>query len=192
MGFMSLNDEQENQQEQKSLALTEEQQVRRELAIREIRQFGDPVLRAKALVIEQFDAVLCERAQWMGELMRDAIGIGLAAPQVGISQRMLVYALELEGPVTTLINPEITWSSEELDVMEEGCLSLQGVQVEVERPTKIAVRAQNLDGEKIEFEAAELEARVIQHELDHLNGVLILDRTTQNQRRAALEVLRNG
>jgi peptide deformylase len=128
----------------------------------------------------------------MGVLMADSIGIGLAAPQVGVSHRLLVYRVEPDSPVQPLVNPEIEWSSRDQETMEEGCLSLPGVHVEVERPLHIRVNAQDDKGDSIVVEASGLEARVIQHEVDHLDGVLILDRTSRDQRKEAVKALREA
>jgi len=171
-------------------ALTEEQRARREAALRQIRKFGDPVLRARAREIDTFDDALREEVARMGRLMHESIGIGLAATQVGTLNRVLVYRVQPESPVNALINPVIEWRGKETEVMEEGCLSLPGVVVDVERPVHVRVSARDEDGEPIEIEASGLEARVIQHEVDHLDGVLILDRTTRDQRKEAVRVLR--
>jgi peptide deformylase len=128
----------------------------------------------------------------MGALMDDALGIGLAATQLGVMHRVLVYRAEAESPLGVLINPEIEDTSDELETMEEGCLSLPGVGVEVERPVDVRVRAQDETGAEITVEASGLEARVIQHEIDHLDGVLILDRTSRDQRKQAMRALREG
>jgi peptide deformylase len=128
----------------------------------------------------------------MGELMGDALGVGLAANQVGVLHRVLVYRVAHEAPVATLVNPEVEWSGKETEIMEEGCLSLPAVLVDVERPIHVRVRAQDQHGERIVVEASGLEARVIQHEIDHLDGVLILDRTTREQRKQAVRTLREG
>ena len=128
----------------------------------------------------------------MGKLMHDAYGIGLAATQVGVMHRLLVYRTELEGSVAALVNPVLEWSSKEKESSEEGCLSLPGVGVEVERPVHVRVRAQDERGEHILVEASGLEARVIQHEMDHLDGVLILDRTSRDQRKQAMRTLREA
>src|SRR4051812_33557719 len=170
--------------------ISDEARARRELALRQIRQFGDPVLRARAREIEVFDDALRDEVARMGRLMIDSIGIGLAATQVGTLNRVLVYRVQQESPVNALINPEIEWRSKDEDIMEEGCLSLPGVVVDVERPLHIRVRAQDEHGDDIEIEASGLEARVIQHEVDHLDGVLILDRTTRDQRKEAVRALR--
>ena len=128
----------------------------------------------------------------MGELMHDALGIGLAATQLGILHRVLVYRAYVDDPITALVNPVIEWRSEELEVAEEGCLSLPGVHVEVERPAQVRVRARDETGRELEIEAEGLEARVIQHEVDHLDGVLILDRISKEARKEAMRAMREG
>ena len=165
-------------------------QARREAALRLIRQYGDPVLRSRALAVDRFDAHLREQVQRMGALMDDAIGIGLAATQVGLLNRVLVYKVEPDAPAIALVNPVLEWSGDETEWMDEGCLSLPGVLVEVERPVHVRVRAQDEHGDGIFVEASGLEARVIQHEIDHLDGVLILDRTPRDQRKQAMRTLR--
>lgn len=166
--------------------------ARRKLALQQICQFGDPVLKTKALPVERFDDDLRTQVQWMGKLMDDALGIGLAATQIGKLNRVLVYRVEQDSPVNVLINPEIEWSGKDTEWADEGCLSLPGVQVEVERPVNVRVRALDADGSALTVEAAGLEARVIQHEMDHLDGVLILDRTSREQRKDAMRVLREA
>ena len=166
--------------------------ARRDAAMAHIRRFGDPVLKTRARPVERFDAALREEIQRMGVLMHDSIGIGLAAPQVGVSHRLLVYRVEPASPVQALVNPEIEWRSRDDEIMEEGCLSLPGVHVEVERPVHVRVRAQDGDGDAITVEASGFEARVIQHEIDHLDGVLILDRTTRGARKEAIRALREA
>jgi peptide deformylase len=170
--------------------LTEEERARREAALRHVRQYGDPVLRATARPVDVFDDALREEAARMGRLMVDSIGIGLAATQVGTLHRLLVYRVEQDSPVNALVNPVLEWKSKESEVMEEGCLSLPGVVVDVERPLHVRVTAQDATGAPIEIEASGLEARVIQHEMDHLDGVLILDRTSRDQRKEAIRGLR--
>jgi len=170
--------------------LTDEERARRDAALAHIRKFGDPVLRAKARPVEVFDDALRAEVARMGRLMIDSIGIGLAATQVGTLNRVLVYRVQQESPVNALVNPVIEWKASEQDTMEEGCLSLPGVVVDVERPLHDRVRAQDEYGEPIEIEASGLEARVIQHEMDHLDGVLILDRTSRDQRKEAVRGLR--
>ena len=128
----------------------------------------------------------------MGVLMGDALGVGLAATQVGVLHRVLVYRVQHQAPVATLVNPEIEWKGKELESIEEGCLSLPGVLVDVERPVHVRVRALDEQGDPLLIEASGLEARVIQHEIDHLDGVLILDRTTREQRKDAMRALREA
>jgi peptide deformylase len=159
-------------------------------ARRQLRVVGDPVLRENAKPVTRFDDELAELSRRMIRVMQDAPGIGLAAPQVGVVRRVIVYQVD-DDPVT-LVNPEIVWSSDETEVLDEGCLSVPGVSVPVERPTAIRVRAQGLHGDFREYDADDLEARVIQHETDHLNGVLILERTSRHERARALRELREG
>jgi peptide deformylase len=164
--------------------------ARRVAALAHVRKYGDPVLRSKARPIDVFDDTLREEIARMGALMHDSLGIGLAATQVGALRRVLVYRVEHDSPINALVNPEIEWSGREKEWMEEGCLSLPNVHVDVERPVHVRVRAQDAHGEPIVVEAAGLEARVIQHEIDHLDGVLILDRTSRDQRKEAMRTLR--
>jgi peptide deformylase len=164
--------------------------ARRAAALAHIRKYGDPVLRSKARPIEVFDDALRQEVGRMATLMHDSMGIGLAATQIGTLHRVLVYRVEHDSPVNALINPEVEWSGKEKEWMEEGCLSLPGVHVDVERPVNVRVRARDPQGEAILIEASGLEARVIQHEMDHLDGVLILDRTPRDQRKEAMRVLR--
>jgi peptide deformylase len=166
--------------------------ARRAAALVHVRKFGDPVLRTRARPVQQFDAALRSEVQRMGELMGDALGVGLAATQLGVLHRLLVYRVQQEAPVAALVNPEIEWAGQDLETMEEGCLSLPGVLVDVERPIHVRVRALDEQGDGIVVEASGLEARVIQHEIDHLDGVLILDRTSRDQRKEALRTLREA
>jgi peptide deformylase len=166
--------------------------ARRQAALANVRKLGDPVLRTKALPVERFDDALRDEARRMAIVMEDALGIGLAAPQVGISHRLLVYRVEPESPTVTLVNPRIEWSSRDEEIAEEGCLSLPFVHVDVERPVAVLVHARDASGEELVIEATGLEARVIQHEIDHLDGVLILDRTSREQRKAAMRAMREA
>lgn len=172
--------------------LDPETRARRDAALAQVRRFGDPVLRATALPVERFDAELAEEVRRMGELMHDALGIGLAATQVGVLHRVLVYQAHEEEALVALVNPEIEWRSEELEAAEEGCLSLPGVHVEVERPARVRVRASDLAGDPLTIEADGLVARVIQHEVDHLDGVLILDRISRQARKEAMRAMREA
>jgi peptide deformylase len=128
----------------------------------------------------------------MAGIMHDALGVGLAAPQLGISQRLLVYRVGPDAPVIVLANPELEWASGEVEPGEEGCLSIPGVLVDVDRPVYVRVRGLDEEGEERVVEASGLEARVIQHEIDHLDGVLILERTSREERKRALRELREA
>jgi peptide deformylase len=166
--------------------------ARRSAALAHVRKFGDPVLRTRARPVERIDDALRSEIARMGELMNDALGVGLAATQVGVLHRLLVYRVLPDAPLAALINPEIEWQGSEKEIGEEGCLSLPAVLVDVERPVYVRVRAVNEHGDPITIEASGLEARVIQHEIDHLDGVLILDRTTRDQRKEAIRALREA
>jgi peptide deformylase len=166
--------------------------ARRDAALRHVRKYGDPVLRTRARPVDVFDATLVEEVRRMGRLMDDALGIGLAATQLGVMHRVLVYKVEPDAPLGVLINPQVEWSGDELETLEEGCLSLPGVGVEVERPVYVRVRASDEHGAPLTVEATGLEARVIQHEIDHLDGVLILDRTSRDQRKQAMRAMREA
>ena len=178
--------------EAKGPELDPETAARRAAALAQIRQFGDPVLRTRARPIDRFDDELRQEIERMGHLMEDAIGVGLAATQVGVVHRLLVYRIGQDAELAALINPEVEWSGRDSESMEEGCLSLPGVLVEVDRPVHVRVRAVDEHGEPILIEASGLEARVIQHEIDHLDGVLILDRTSREQRKEAMRILREA
>jgi peptide deformylase len=172
--------------------LDPETRARREAALKHVVKYGDPALRSVARPIDRFDDALVDEVRRMGHLMHDAYGIGLAATQLGVMHRVLVYRTELEGAVAALVNPVLEWASKEKETAEEGCLSLPAVAVEVERPVHVRVRAQDERGEPILVEASGLEARVIQHEMDHLDGVLILDKTSRDQRKQAMRALREA
>jgi peptide deformylase len=166
--------------------------ARREAALRHVRKYGDPALRSRARQVEVFDDALADEVKRMGVLMDDALGIGLAATQLGVMHRVLVYRVDPEAPLGVLVNPTIEWSGDEVETMEEGCLSLPGVGVEVERPVRVRVSAQDETGAQLVVEASGLEARVIQHEVDHLDGVLILDRCARDQRKQAMRAMREA
>jgi peptide deformylase len=169
-----------------------EEDARRRFVLANIRQYPDPVLRMTAHEVSDFDEGLAQLIERMFRVMEGSQGVGLAAPQLGVLQRVLVHHADEDVPPVALVNPRIVSRSEELDLMEEGCLSLgaAGVRVEVERPASVTVEAQAASGERLTVTAEGLEARVLQHEVDHLDGVLIIDRTTPEQRRAALGELR--
>ena len=170
--------------------LDPEAAARRSAAMSFIRKWGDPVLKSRATPVDRFDDTLVQQVQRMAGIMRDAIGVGLAAPQVGISQRLLVYRIGSDAPLIALVNPEIEWSSEDEEAAEEGCLSIPGIGVDVDRAVHVRVKALDEFGELRTVEASGLEARVIQHEMDHLDGVLMLDRASREDRKEALRALR--
>jgi peptide deformylase len=169
-----------------------EQEARRRAALAQVRQYPDTALRMRANEVELPDESLPILAERMTNLMHEARGVGLAAPQVGILRRVLVYQTSEEEPVVALVNPRVTSASEERMTEDEGCLSLgaASVIVPVERPQSVTIEASSPDGEPLVIEAEGLKARVIQHEVDHLDGVLIIDRTTPEARREALGNLR--
>jgi peptide deformylase len=171
-------------------ALDPETAARRAAALAQIRQFGDPVLKAKAVPVERFDERLRAEVARMAGIMGDAIGVGLAATQLGVMHRVLVYKVGEDGLLAALVNPELEWVGNDVEEAEEGCLSLPGVHVDVERPVRVRVRARDEHGEPLVIEASGLEARVIQHEIDHLDGVLILDRIPRSARKEAMRELR--
>jgi peptide deformylase len=165
---------------------------RREAALAQVVKFGDPVLKSKASAVSSFGPELRTEAERMFAIMRDGLGVGLAATQLGVLRRLLVFQAGPDGQPTALINPEVEWLSADAAVAEEGCLSLPGVSMDVERPLYARFSGRDVEGAPIVIEAAGLEARVLQHEIDHLDGVLILDRTVREQRKAALRALREG
>jgi peptide deformylase len=165
---------------------------RREAALAHVVKWGDPVLKSKASPVANFGPELHAEVERMIEIMRDGLGIGLAATQLGVLRRLLVFQAGPESEPAALVNPEVEWLSVEMAVAEEGCLSLPKVSMDVERPLYARFSGRDVEGEPIVIEAAGLEARVLQHEFDHLDGVLILDRTVREQRKAALRALREG
>jgi peptide deformylase len=165
---------------------------RREAALAHVVKFGDPVLKSKASPVREFGPELRAEVERMVGIMRDGLGVGLAATQLGVLRRLLVFQSGPDSEPTALINPEVEWLSNEVVIAEEGCLSLPRVSMDVERPLHARFSGLDVDGEPIRIEASGLEARVLQHELDHLDGVLILDRAPRAQRKAALRALREG
>jgi peptide deformylase len=176
----------------RSEELDAEREARRRAALALVRQYPDPVLRMKAKEVDEVDESVTGLVERMTRLMDEARGVGLAAPQLGILRRVLVYRTADEEPPVALVNPRLVAAAEEVETADEGCLSLGAatVVVEVERPVSVTVEALSPVGEEVRVEAEGLEARVIQHELDHLDGMLTIDRTTPEQRRAALAQLR--
>ena len=169
--------------------LDPEREARRRIALAQIRQYPDAALKMQARPVEEFDEELRSLVERMKLLMRDAQGIGLAATQVGVLRRVFVFAPDEDG-ARAVVNPRITEASDEKETEEEGCLSLQGVRVPVERAVRVTLEGQDPDGADIRFELEGMAARVAQHEFDHLDGVLIIDRTDEEHRRQALGILR--
>ena len=169
--------------------LDPEREARRRLALSQIRQYPDAALKMEARPVEDFDDDLRRLVERMKQLMEDANGIGLAATQVGVLQRLFVFHAA-EDEIVAVANPEIVERSEETTVDDEGCLSIQGVLLPIERPVTIAIRGRDEHGAEVRYELEEPYSRVAQHESDHLDGVLILDRTTPEARREALAALR--
>jgi peptide deformylase len=170
----------------------EERQMWRMAALRLVRQYPDPALRNAAAPIAEVDDDVKRLAERMVDVMERAHGVGLAAPQLGILRRILVYRAHDDQEPQVLINPELEDRSEETEIGTEGCLSLLGgeLQVPVSRHLRVRVSGQNASGEDVDLDAEGFEARVIQHEIDHLDGVLIFDRAEDQDRREALRELR--
>ena len=154
----------------------------------DLRTFGDPVLKTRAAPVEAFDESLARLAEEMLATMREREGVGLAANQVGRLKRILVAAVEDQEYV--IVNPTIEERAPSTEMDLEGCLSIPGIQVEVERPTAVTVSGQDASGAPLRLEASGLLARVLQHEIDHLDGVLILDRTDRQSRKNAMREMR--
>ena len=167
-------------------------EARRRLALAQIRQYPDPVLRLEAQQVQDFDDDLKQLVERMARLMQDARGVGLAANQVGVLRRVFVIQAEDDPEPRALVNPSIVERSDESGEDDEGCLSMQGVVVSVERPVRIRLEASDEEGKPVTLELEGLPARVAQHELDHLDGVLIVDRTSPEDRREAMAVLRQS
>jgi peptide deformylase len=170
----------------------EERRAHHAAAMMLVRQYPDPVLRVPADAVEEVNGDVKRLVERMTDVMRQSHGVGLAAPQLGILRRVLVYRVSSDGDVHVLINPELRERSDETQSETEGCLSLLGgdLQVPVERHVRVVGAGVDADGEPVEVDAEGLEARVIQHEIDHLDGVLIVDRASKDDRKAALRDLR--
>src|SRR6476661_2531924 len=173
-------------------ALEAELLERREAALAHVVKWGDPVLKSRASPVTAYGPELRKEVERMIAIMRDGMGVGLAATQLGLLRRVLVFQAGPDGEPTALVNPVVEWMSEECSLAEEGCLSLPRVSMDVERPLHARFSGRDAEGEPIAIEASGLEARVLQHEIDHLDGILILDRTTRPQRKGALRALRGG
>jgi peptide deformylase len=182
------HDHGDEEQARKEFEEAQADAVRRR-ALAQIRQYPDVALRMKARDVTEFDDALLQLVERMQLLMHDAQGVGLAATQLGILQRLFVFDPEEKGP-QAVVNPTLVRPSEETETDEEGCLSLQGVRVPVERPLRVTLEGKDPAGRDVSFELEGLGARVVQHELDHLDGVLIIDRTDEEHRKEALATLR--
>jgi len=174
----------------KTEKLDPEAEARRRLALAQIRQYPDPVLRMKANDVEEFDGDLTKLIERMQHLLRDANGVGLAATQIGVLRRVFIFQPDPDEEPRALVNPRLAGGSDERESDDEGCLSLQGVVIPVERHERVAIEATDPEGKDVRLELEGLPARVVQHELDHLDGILIIDRTTPEARREALGILR--
>jgi peptide deformylase len=170
--------------------LDAEAEARRRVALAQVRQYPDPVLRMKAHDVESFDQDLERLVERLNHLLRDANGLGLAATQIGVLRRVFAFLPDPEEGPVVLVNPRVAESSDERVTDDEGCLSLQGVVIPIERHERLRIEASTPEGEPVRLELEGLPARIAQHELDHLDGVLILDRTTADARREALAILR--
>jgi peptide deformylase len=187
-----VSDEQAIGAEEGERQLEAELLERREAALANVIKFGDPVLKSVASPVANFGPELRAEIERMIAIMRDGMGVGLAATQLGMLRRLLVFQASSDSEPAALVNPVIEWRSEQGSLAEEGCLSLPRVSMDVERPLHVRVSGRDGEGEPVEVAASGLEARVLQHEIDHLDGVLILDRTSRDQRKGALRALREG
>jgi peptide deformylase len=169
--------------------LDAERDARRRLALAQIRQYPDPVLRMEAKPVEEFDEELLRLVERMRALMVDAVGVGLAATQVGVLRRLFVFSRG-DDEVLAVVNPQIVRVSDETEIDDEGCLSLQGVTAPVKRALSVRLEGRDETGSDVAYDLEGYPARTAQHELDHLDGVLIVDRTTPEARREALATLR--
>ena len=165
--------------------LDAEAEARRRVALAQIRQYPDPVLRMKANDVVEFDGDLTRLIERLEHLLQDANGLGLAATQIGVLRRVFIIQPDPDEEPQALVNP-----SPEQVTGDEGCLSLQGVHVPVDRAASLTLEGLDEKGEPLRLELEDLQARVVQHELDHLDGILIIDRTTPEARREALGILR--
>jgi peptide deformylase len=187
-----MSDRVETDAEREERQLEAELLERRDAALAHVVKWGDPVLKSKASPVTTFGPELRNEVERMIAIMRDGMGVGLAATQLGVLRRLLVFQAGPDGEPAAIVNPEIEWVSEEAAIAEEGCLSLPRVSMDVERPLHARFSGRDAEGDAIMIEASGLEARVLQHELDHLDGILILDRTPRDQRKGALRALREG
>jgi peptide deformylase len=176
---------------ERNTELDAEARARRRLALAQIRQYPDPVLRMEAREVDAFDDDIRRLVERMVGLMKDAVGAGLAATQVGVLRRLFVFQAD-EDTVAAVANPKVVDTTGERETDDEGCLSLQGVLLPVERARTITLEGLDEQGRPVRYDLEDMPARIVQHELDHLDGVLILDRTTDEARREALATLRQN
>ena len=174
----------------KNEKLDPEAEARRRLALAQIRQYPDPVLRMQAREVEEFDGDLAQLVERLEHLLGEANGLGLAATQIGVLRRVFVFLPDQEKEPVAVVNPQLSEPSDERENDTEGCLSLQGVTIPVERNVSLVLEGKDPDGNEVRLELEGLPARIAQHELDHLDGILIIDRTTPEARREALGILR--
>jgi peptide deformylase len=170
--------------------LDPQQEALRRAALAQIRQYPDPVLRMRAREVTEFDQDLAFLVGRLLGLMSDANGAGLAANQVGVIRRVFVFHPDADSEPIAVVNPVLSELGDEKETDAEGCLSMQGVQMPVERSVSLRLEGRDPEGNPLSLELTELGARIVQHELDHLDGVLILDRTTEEARKEALGILR--
>ena len=180
--------EHDHEQDEEQLRLDAEADARRRLALAQIRQYGDPALRLTAKEVTEFDDDLRRLADRMVQLMHDAQGIGLAATQVGVLRRL--YVFDDDDGSHAIVNPVVVERADETASEPEGCLSLQGVRVPVERSVKLTVEGKDPNGADVHYDLDAYASRIAQHEIDHLDGVLIIDRTDDEHRKEALSTLR--
>jgi peptide deformylase len=186
---MHEHDDEEIEGEVRHDELDPEREARRRIALAQIRQYPDAALKMPARPVSEFDEELQGLVERMKLLMHDANGIGLAANQVGVLRRVFVFQPD-DDDVLALVNPEIVERSDEIDVADEGCLSIQGITVPVERSLEVTIVGRDETGADVRYELDGYAARCVQHETDHLDGVLMIDRTTPEARREALGMLR--
>jgi peptide deformylase len=170
--------------------LDPETSAKRRMALAQIRQYPDSALRLPARELAEVDADVRRLAERMIDLMHDAHGVGLAGTQVGTLRRVIVFRNGDDPVAIAVVNPTLAERSEETSVDDEGCLSLQGVLVPVERSVRVTLVGLDLDGQELRLELDGLAARVVQHEVDHLDGVMIIDRTDPESRKQAMATLR--
>ena len=182
------DEHEEHEEHEENGAQEAERVARKRVALAQIRQYGDPVLRMTAGAVDAFDEELARVAERMTTLMHDADGVGLAATQVGILRRFFVF--HYDGIDRVLVNPVITRRAGEVEIEDEGCLSLGSVRVPVERQLEVTIEAKDATGADVKLELEGMPARVAQHEVDHLDGVLIIDRTDPASRKEAMAQLR--